>query len=119
MLRSRFCFCPTGFGWGVRMTQAAMTGCIPVLPNDHVLPVRPAVRHARAHRTTHARGCTHAALLARQPRSHTGLRAALQVALVALWSQIWIVCGLPIHLLADSLGGFLSRLLTFAVVPRS
>ncbi|KAG2453114.1 hypothetical protein HYH02_002445 [Chlamydomonas schloesseri] len=38
MLKSRFCFTPMGFGWGVRLSQAAMTGCVPVLVQDHVWP---------------------------------------------------------------------------------
>ncbi|KXZ54166.1 hypothetical protein GPECTOR_5g263 [Gonium pectorale] len=38
MLRSRFCFVPMGYGWGVRLTQAVYAGCVPVLTQDHIWP---------------------------------------------------------------------------------
>ncbi|KAL1520780.1 hypothetical protein AB1Y20_022344 [Prymnesium parvum] len=31
MLRSTFCFCPSGTGWGMRVYHAAALGCIPVI----------------------------------------------------------------------------------------
>ncbi|KXZ45471.1 hypothetical protein GPECTOR_54g212 [Gonium pectorale] len=36
MLQSRFCMAPLGYGWGIRLTQAMHTGCVPVLVQDHV-----------------------------------------------------------------------------------
>lgn len=39
MLRSRFCFTPMGFGWGIRLSQAMLTGCVPIMVHDHVWPV--------------------------------------------------------------------------------
>lgn len=38
MLRSKFCLCPTGYGWGIRFTQAMHTGCVPVIVQDHIYP---------------------------------------------------------------------------------
>ncbi|KAG2499622.1 hypothetical protein HYH03_002561 [Edaphochlamys debaryana] len=38
MLRSRFCFTPMGLGWGIRLSQAVYTGCVPILVHDHVWP---------------------------------------------------------------------------------
>ncbi|PNH00896.1 putative glycosyltransferase, partial [Tetrabaena socialis] len=38
MLQARFCLCPLGYGWGIRVTQALHTGCVPVLVQDHVYP---------------------------------------------------------------------------------
>ncbi|PNW87153.1 hypothetical protein CHLRE_02g111150v5 [Chlamydomonas reinhardtii] len=38
MLRSRFCFTPMGFGWGIRLSQAMLTGCVPIMVHDHVWP---------------------------------------------------------------------------------
>ncbi|GFR49811.1 hypothetical protein Agub_g11751 [Astrephomene gubernaculifera] len=39
VLRSRFCFAPMGFGWGIRLSQAVIGGCVPVLVHDHVWPI--------------------------------------------------------------------------------
>ncbi|PNH05450.1 hypothetical protein TSOC_008269 [Tetrabaena socialis] len=39
MLRSRFCFAPQGQGWGVRLSQAVISGCVPVLVHDHTYPL--------------------------------------------------------------------------------
>ena len=36
MHASLFCLAPTGSGWGWRLKQAAMSGCIPVIIDDHV-----------------------------------------------------------------------------------
>ena len=36
MHASLFCLAPTGSGWGVRLKQALMSGCIPVIIDDHV-----------------------------------------------------------------------------------
>ncbi|GIL58226.1 hypothetical protein Vafri_13293, partial [Volvox africanus] len=36
MLKSRFCLSPLGYGWGIRLSQAMHTGCVPVLVQDHV-----------------------------------------------------------------------------------
>ncbi|KAG2488215.1 hypothetical protein HYH03_013209 [Edaphochlamys debaryana] len=36
MERSKFCLAPTGYGWGSRITQAMMTGCVPVIVQDHM-----------------------------------------------------------------------------------
>ena len=36
MRRSRFCLCPTGSGWGVRLVQAVANGCVPVIVQDQV-----------------------------------------------------------------------------------
>ncbi|EFJ41400.1 acetylglucosaminyltransferase [Volvox carteri f. nagariensis] len=35
MLQSRFCLCPLGYGWGIRLTQAMQSGCVPVIVQDH------------------------------------------------------------------------------------
>ncbi|GFR41595.1 hypothetical protein Agub_g2319 [Astrephomene gubernaculifera] len=35
MLSSRFCLAPLGYGWGIRLTQAMHTGCVPVIVQDH------------------------------------------------------------------------------------
>ena len=34
MLRSIFCLCPSGTGWGMRAFHAAVLGCIPVIIQD-------------------------------------------------------------------------------------
>ncbi|KAG2488197.1 hypothetical protein HYH03_013191 [Edaphochlamys debaryana] len=34
--RAKFCLAPSGFGWGVRLTQVMMTGCVPVIIQDHM-----------------------------------------------------------------------------------
>ena len=31
MLRSQYCLCPTGAGWGMRAVHAVLLGCVPVL----------------------------------------------------------------------------------------
>ncbi|GLI65728.1 hypothetical protein VaNZ11_009332 [Volvox africanus] len=36
MLKSRFCLSPLGYGWGIRLSQAMHTGCVPILVQDHV-----------------------------------------------------------------------------------
>ena len=36
MSLSIFCLAPTGAGWGVRMQQSVMNGCIPVVIGDDV-----------------------------------------------------------------------------------
>ncbi|KAG2488216.1 hypothetical protein HYH03_013210 [Edaphochlamys debaryana] len=36
MQRAKFCLAPSGHGWGVRLAQAMMTGCVPVIVQDHV-----------------------------------------------------------------------------------
>ncbi|KXZ50252.1 hypothetical protein GPECTOR_17g890 [Gonium pectorale] len=38
MLSSRFCFTPMGFGWGIRLSQAMLAGCVPVMTHDHTWP---------------------------------------------------------------------------------
>ncbi|KAG2500342.1 hypothetical protein HYH03_001917 [Edaphochlamys debaryana] len=37
-LGAKFCLCPLGFGWGIRLTQALHVGCVPVLVQDHIYP---------------------------------------------------------------------------------
>ncbi|KAL4434417.1 hypothetical protein ABPG75_000858 [Micractinium tetrahymenae] len=34
--RSKFCFCTYGRGWGIRVVQAMLAGCVPVIVQDHV-----------------------------------------------------------------------------------
>lgn len=46
MLRSKFCLCPTGYGWGIRFTQAMHTGCVPVIVQVRVRNGRQGVRTA-------------------------------------------------------------------------
>ncbi|KAG2488194.1 hypothetical protein HYH03_013188 [Edaphochlamys debaryana] len=36
MARSKFCLAPSGYGWGVRLTDAMVTGCVPVIIQDHM-----------------------------------------------------------------------------------
>ncbi|KAG2488196.1 hypothetical protein HYH03_013190 [Edaphochlamys debaryana] len=36
MQRSKFCLAPSGHGWGIRLAQAMVTGCVPVIVQDHV-----------------------------------------------------------------------------------
>ena len=36
MHASLFCLAPTGSGWGVRLKFALLSGCIPVIIDDHV-----------------------------------------------------------------------------------
>ncbi|KAG2485164.1 hypothetical protein HYH03_016054 [Edaphochlamys debaryana] len=36
MHRSKFCFAPSGAGWGIRLAEAMVTGCVPVIVQDHV-----------------------------------------------------------------------------------
>jgi len=39
MMSARFCFAPTGWGWGQRVFEAILTGCIPVImQSDNVQP---------------------------------------------------------------------------------
>ncbi|PSC75115.1 exostosin-like glycosyltransferase [Micractinium conductrix] len=33
---SKFCLAPYGFGWGIRLAQAMLTGCVPVIIQEHV-----------------------------------------------------------------------------------
>lgn len=37
MTKSIFCFAPSGWGWGMRTTQAAMLGCVPVVLQPSVV----------------------------------------------------------------------------------
>lgn len=36
MRKSKFCLCPSGSGWGIRLVQAMSNGCIPVIIQDQV-----------------------------------------------------------------------------------
>ncbi|KAG2495916.1 hypothetical protein HYH03_006153 [Edaphochlamys debaryana] len=36
MKESTFCIAPTGEGWGIRLAEAMVTGCVPVIVQDHV-----------------------------------------------------------------------------------
>ncbi|GIL81236.1 hypothetical protein Vretimale_1194 [Volvox reticuliferus] len=36
MQRSKFCLAPMGAGWGIRLTEAMVTGCVPVIIQDHI-----------------------------------------------------------------------------------
>ncbi len=39
MQRAKFCLAPMGFGWGIRLAEAMVTGCVPVIVQDHVYQV--------------------------------------------------------------------------------
>ncbi|PNW87479.1 hypothetical protein CHLRE_02g144050v5 [Chlamydomonas reinhardtii] len=36
MQQSRFCLAPMGSGWGIRLVEAMISGCVPVIIQDHV-----------------------------------------------------------------------------------
>ncbi|KAG2488191.1 hypothetical protein HYH03_013185 [Edaphochlamys debaryana] len=36
MQRAKFCLAPSGFGWGIRLINAMLAGCVPVIVQDHV-----------------------------------------------------------------------------------
>ncbi|KAG2485167.1 hypothetical protein HYH03_016057 [Edaphochlamys debaryana] len=36
MIHSKFCLAPMGAGWGIRLAEAMVTGCVPVIVQDHV-----------------------------------------------------------------------------------
>ncbi|GFR49822.1 hypothetical protein Agub_g11762 [Astrephomene gubernaculifera] len=36
MQRAKFCLAPMGAGWGIRLTEAMVCGCVPVIIQDHV-----------------------------------------------------------------------------------
>lgn len=36
MAQSQFCLAPTGYGWGVRLKQSLIAGCIPVVIADEI-----------------------------------------------------------------------------------
>ncbi len=55
MLRARFCLCPTGYGWGIRFTQAMHTGCVPVIVQVRTRNGRQGVHTTRAAHEQHAR----------------------------------------------------------------
>ncbi|KAL4444666.1 hypothetical protein ABPG77_002483 [Micractinium sp. CCAP 211/92] len=35
--RTKFCLAPYGHGWGIRLVQAMLTGCVPVIVQEHVV----------------------------------------------------------------------------------
>lgn len=39
MLNSTFCIVPMGTGWGIRMPETMLSGCIPIITQDHVYMV--------------------------------------------------------------------------------
>lgn len=40
MLNATFCITPMGAGWGIRLPEAMLSGCIPIITQDHVYMVR-------------------------------------------------------------------------------
>lgn len=48
LMTAKFCMAPYGSGWGIRLSQAALCGCVPVIIQDWVAqPLEPLLRYSR------------------------------------------------------------------------